>query len=98
MFAKLKAALSRMGAGAGAGDREPPVPAVEYKGYRIRPTPYATNGLYQTAGVIEKDTAEGVKEHQFIRADTHHSRDEAIAFTISKAKQIIDMQSDRMFA
>ena len=53
MFAKLKAALSRLGTGAGTGDREPPAPAVEYKGYRIRPTPYATNGLYQTAGVIE---------------------------------------------
>jgi hypothetical protein len=39
-----------------------------------------------------------VKEHQFIRADTHHSRDEAVQFTISKAKQIIDMQGDRMFA
>jgi hypothetical protein len=98
MFAKLKAALSRLGTGAGTDDREPPAPAVEYKGYRIRPAPYATNGLYQTAGVIEKETAEGVKEHQFIRADTHHSRDEAIQFTISKAKQIIDMQGDRMFA
>ena len=98
MFAKLKAALSRLGTGAGTGDREPPAPAVEYKGYRIRPTPYATNGLYQTAGVIEKETPDGVKEHQFIRADTHHSREEAIQFTISKAKQIIDMQGDRMFA
>ena len=98
MFAKLKAALSRLGSGAGTSDREPPPPTIEYKGYRTKPAPYATNGLYQTAGVIEKDTADGVKEHHFIRADTHHSRDEAIQFTISKAKQIIDMQGDRMFA
>jgi hypothetical protein len=27
----------------------------------------------------------------------HHSREDAIAFTISKAKQIIDLQGDRCF-
>ena len=51
----------------------------------------------QTAGTIEKDTPEGVKQHRFIRADTHPSRDDAIAFAISKAKQIIDLQGDRIF-
>ena len=96
MFAAIKAAFARL-AGGGSGAAEEMMPAVEYKGYRIRPTPYATNGLYQTAGVIEKETPDGVKEHQFIRADTHHSRDEAIQFTISKAKQIIDQQGDRAF-
>ena len=30
-------------------------------------------------------------------ADTHHSRDEAITFTVVKAKQIIDQQGDRIF-
>ena len=97
MFAKLKAALSRLGTGAGTGDREPPAPAVEYKGYRIRPTPYATNGLYQTAGVIEKDFPDGAKEHRFIRAETHPSQDDANEFAITKAKQIIDQQGDRVF-
>jgi hypothetical protein len=32
-----------------------------------------------------------------VRADMHHSREDAIAFTISKAKQIIDLQGDRCF-
>jgi hypothetical protein len=98
MFSKLKAAWSRLVGGQATGGAEgPPPPAVEYKGYRIRPTPYRTNGLYQTAGIIEKDTPEGMKEHRFIRADTHHSREDAIAFAISKAKQIIDLQGDRIF-
>ena len=98
MFAKLKAAWDRL-VGGGAGDAEVvTAPATEYKGYRIRPEPYRTNGGYQTAGIIEKDTPEGVKEHQFVRADTHPGKDEAIAFAISKAKQIIDLQGDRMFA
>ena len=97
MFAKLKAAWSRL-AGAGAGTSDAPAAAaVEYKGYRIRPTPYRSNGHYQTAGTIEKDAPEGVKAHQFVRADTHPNRDDAIAFAISKAKQIIDLQGDRIF-
>ena len=75
----------------------PPIEAIEYKGYRIRPAPYRNNNVYQNAGTIEKDTPEGVKEHRFVRADTYHNRDDAIAFTISKAKQIIDQQGDRIF-
>jgi hypothetical protein len=98
MFAKLKAAWNRLAGGA-AGDADAPAtPAIEYKGYRIRAAPYRTDGHYQTAGIIEKDTPEGVKEHRFVRADTHPSKDDAIAFAISKARQIIDLQGDRMFA
>jgi hypothetical protein len=95
MFAKLKAAWSRL-----AGERERVevnAPVVEYKGYRIRPRPYRANGHYQTAGVIEKDFSDGMKEHRFIRADTHQNVDDAIAFAIAKAKQIIDQQGDRIF-
>ena len=61
-------------------------------------TPYPANGVYQTAGIIEKDAADGVKEHRFIRADTHQSKEDAVAFAISKAKQIIDLQGDRCFS
>ncbi len=99
MFAKLKAAFARV-AGGGEGRAEPEELAaevVEYKGYRIRPAPYKTSGQYQTAGVIAKDFAEGVKEHRFIRAEAHPSADDAIAFAITKAKQIIDQQGDRIF-
>jgi hypothetical protein len=98
MFSKLKAAWNRLADGRGLGEAvAPAAPAVEYKGYRIRATPYRNNGGYQTAGTIEKDTPEGVKEHRFIRADTHQGREDAIAFAISKAKQIIDLQGDRIF-
>jgi hypothetical protein len=96
MFAKLKAAWSRLAGGQGAGEG-PAEPPIEYKGYRIRAAPYRTNGLYQTAGIIEKDAPDGVKQHRFVRADTHPSRDDAVAFAILKAKQIIDLQGDRIF-
>ena len=96
MFEKIKAALSRLTAGVG-GSAEAPAAAVEYKGYRIQPAPYRTDGHYQTAGTIEKDTPEGVKTHRFVRADTHPSHELAVEFAIAKAKQIIDLQGDRIF-
>jgi hypothetical protein len=98
MLSKFKAALGRLAGGGEGGAGEPPAEAVEYKGYRILPAPYRANGVYQTCGIIEKDTPGGVRQHRFIRADTYPGRDDAIAFTITKAKQIIDQQGDRIFA
>jgi hypothetical protein len=98
MLSKLKAFWARLASAAGAGEAaEAPIAPVEYKGYRIKPIPYRTDGHYQTAGIIEKDGPEGVREHRFVRADMHPSRDGAIAFTIAKAQQIIDLEGDRIF-
>jgi len=97
MLGKLRHVFSRLSSRA-PGAPGPAIAPVEYKGYRIRPEPYRTDNHYQTAGTIEKDTPEGVRAHRFVRADTYHSREDAIAFTITKAKQIIDQQGDRMFA
>src|SRR4029453_5915232 len=98
MFSKLKAAWARMASGRGAGEAaEPNTPAIEYQGYRIRPTPFRMEGQYKTAGIIEKNFPTGLKKHRFVRAHTHHNRDDAVAFAITKAKQIIDLQGDRMF-
>jgi hypothetical protein len=70
---------------------------IEYKGYVIRAAPYKNNGHYQTAGTIERQI-EGVrKEHRFIRADAYASYDDAVTFTLNKARQIIDLQGDRIF-
>ena len=84
-----------MGARTGAEDVAAQV--VEYKGYRIRPTPYQSGSQYQTAGSIEKEFPTGPKEHRFVRAESHPSRDDAIEFSVLKARQIIDQQGDRMF-
>ena len=99
MLSILKAALARLfgGGGSALSGQGPAAPPVEYKGYRIRPAPYLTERLYQTAGVIEKDTPGGTKQHRFVRADTHPNRDDAIAFSVSKAKQMIDLQGERIF-
>jgi hypothetical protein len=70
---------------------------VEYKGFRITPAPYPASGGFQTAGLIAKDFPDGPKEHRFVRAETHPSRDDAAAFAVRKGQQIIDEQGDRLF-
>jgi hypothetical protein len=98
MASILKSLWSRLaGGGTDRAAEEPRLEAVEYKGYRIRPAPYAAAGGFQTAGVVEKDFPDGVKTHEFIRAETHPSRDEAAAFAIVKGKQIVDQNGDRIF-
>lgn len=95
MASILKGLWNRL---AGAGEHEEPAAeAVEYKGFRIRPAPYSAKGGFQTAGVIEKKFETGTKEHRFVRAETHPSKDEAATFAITKGKQIIDEQGDRIF-
>jgi hypothetical protein len=71
--------------------------AVEYKGFTIRAAPYKNNGGYQTAGSIERDVGGVRKQHRFIRADSYASYDDAVSFTLNKARQIVDLQGERMF-
>ena len=85
------------GGGGGANKPTKAADPVEYKGYLIRPAPFKNNGQYQTAGAIEREI-EGVRrEHKFIRADAYASYDDALTFTVNKARQIIDLQGDRIF-
>jgi hypothetical protein len=69
----------------------------EYKGYTIIPSPRPNDGQYNTAGLITREIDGEVKKHQFIRADVHPGREEAIRHSLTKAKQIIDEQGDRLF-
>jgi hypothetical protein len=71
--------------------------AVEYKGFVIRAAPMNEGGRFLTAGVIEKDVAGERRTHRFIRADTHPTFDAAASFSLDKARQIIDLQGERMF-
>jgi hypothetical protein len=91
----LSALFGRRPAGAGAAEKtgEP----VEYNGYVIRAAPYKSEGQYQTAGTIEKEIAGVRKEHRFVRADRYASYDDAVNFTLNKARQIIDLQGERIF-
>lgn len=92
----LKALWDRL-MGSGTDAEAVAADPVEYKGYRILPTPYQSGSQYQTSGTIEKDFPAGTREHRFVRAESHASRGDAVEFTLLKARQIIDQQGDRMF-
>ena len=70
---------------------------VEYKGFIIRAAPFKADGQYQTAGTIEREIGGVRKEHSFIRADAFASFDDAVTFTLAKARQMIDLQGERLF-
>jgi hypothetical protein len=97
MSSFLNALWARLSGGSDASPSGEAFEAVEYKGYSIRPAPYPSNGQFQTAGVIQKTFEDGPKEHRFVRAETHASKDDAAAFAIRKGQQIIDEQGDRIF-
>ena len=84
------------GGGASASADKPSAP-IEYNGFTIRAAPFKDEGQYQTAGVIEKEIGGVKREHKFIRADRHVSYDDAVEFSLSKARQLVDQQGERIF-
>lgn len=68
-----------------------------YNGFIIEPRPKAQGGQFNIAGVIRKENDPDGPAHEFIRADTFTSSDEAARYTLIKAKQIIDQQGERLF-
>ncbi len=79
--------------GGGGGSAPPAAEAETYLGFTIRPDPEATSGGHRIGATIEKDG----RSHRLIRADTLASRDDAVAASSAKARQVIDEQGDRLF-
>ncbi len=74
-----------------------PVREVEHDGYRIEARPYAEGGQFQVAGVIRKEIDGVTREHRFVRADRFATLDDAAEFSLTKARQIIEQQGERIF-
>ena len=87
-----------LGGGARRGGGKADAAAEEYNGYTIRPVPFEDGGQWITSAVIEKPFPDGAKSHTFIRADMYPGRDAAVAASLFKARQIIDMKGDDVFA
>jgi hypothetical protein len=85
--------LSKLFGGAPKPAKEPEV----YKDFRIFPEPQSGSGGYRVAARIEKDFGGEMKVHHLLRADTLQGAEEAEAFSIRKARQLIDEQGDRLF-
>ena len=90
--------LKRLFGGGGEKVDEPVVAKeIEHKGFIIRATPFKRDGQYQTSGTVSKEVAGVVKEHKFIRADRFAGLDDAVEVSLSKGRQIVDEQGERMF-
>jgi hypothetical protein len=85
--------FSRLFGGSGKPETQPEV----YKEFRIFPEPQSDSGGYRLAARIEKEVGGETKVHHLLRADQIQSLDEAEAFSIRKAKQVIDEQGERLF-
>lgn len=68
-----------------------------YKDFRITATPMAEGQTFRIAATIEKEVGGETRQHKLIRADTVQGLEAAQAASISKAKQVIDEQGDRIF-
>ena len=70
--------------------------AVEYKGFRIVPSPRKTQGGWTTEGTITRAQSDDERYEHFIRADVLMSEEEAAEYSVTKAKKIIDEQGERL--
>lgn len=73
------------------------VAEADHNGFHIAATPYPSEGQYQVSGTITKEIGGELKSHKFVRADRFGSLDEAAEFSLTKARQIIDQQGDKLF-
>lgn len=68
-----------------------------HEGFAIAAAPLKEGDQYRLAGTISKEIDGEVKSHKLIRADVFVNKDEAVAFTLRKARQVIDEQGERLF-
>lgn len=87
--------LRRLGGSAGTQAKEHE--AVEYKGFSIVPTPRQVTGGWTTEGIITMGSGDDTRSERFIRADMLMSEDDAVEYSVTKAKKIIDEQGERLF-
>lgn len=97
MAFSLSGLFGKLFGGKGGASAAAEAAPTEYNGYSIRPTPRREGAGWLTAGTISKQFPDGPREHRFVRADIYVGFDDSVAFCISKAKQIIDEQGDRIF-
>jgi hypothetical protein len=85
--------------GGGGGPKASPKAqkSAEHKGFLIEARPYLEGGKFQLAGVISKEIDGARKEYSYVRADRFASIDEAADIALTKGRQIIDEQGDKIF-
>ncbi|MCO5152506.1 MULTISPECIES: HlyU family transcriptional regulator [unclassified Shinella] len=83
------------------GDSATPAKIAEeteaYNDLTLIAAPIPEGGQYRLAGRIEKRDGDRVLTRSFIRADLFSSRDDTVASTFRKAKQIADQHGASLF-
>lgn len=83
------------------GDSATPAKVAEeteaYNDLLLVAAPIPEGGQYRLAGRIEKRDGDRVLTRSFIRADLFSSRDDTVASTFRKAKQIADQHGASLF-
>jgi len=69
----------------------------DYKGFLIKVIEMRAGSELQLAGTIEKDVGGELKSYKFVRADRMTSKDDLVVLALSKGRQIIDEQGERIF-
>lgn len=87
---------SNSNASAGSDNNAEQGDSIEYMDFTITPAPIAEGSQFRTAGTISRIVDGEEKTTKFIRADNHSSRDLALEHSISKGRQIVDEQGDRV--
>lgn len=82
----------------GDASEAPKIAATEqYEGYELQATPLKESEGWRVAGSIVREVGGETKRHDFIRADTCVQQEDAVAFTLRKARQIVDERGERVF-
>ena len=89
--------LKRLFGGDDANAPAAPMKQVEHEGFVIRATPYKEGAEFQTCGVVSKEINGEAKEHRFVRAERFPTMEGAAEHSITKGKQIVDQQGERVF-
>jgi len=95
MFDKISKFMRGLGASGDETEGEAAVP-VPYKDFLIRPAPRREGGQWHIAGTIVSEADPQGPAHEFIRADTFTSLEEAVRFTVMKGQQIIDERGKKL--
>ncbi len=93
-ISKFMRGLGASGEGEASGQAAEPV---AYKDFLIHPAPRREGSHWHIAGSIVSEADPQGPAHEFIRADTFTSLDEAVHFTVIKARQIIDERGKKLF-
>lgn len=70
---------------------------VVHDGYTIQPNSFQENSQWMTAARISREFPDGMREHDFIRADIFPTQGDANECAIRKAGVQIDQMGDKLF-